>query len=146
MDDVQWLDAPSSSALAFALRRLAADDLLVLLTRRLVGGAQPAGLEQALDAERDGRGSCASRRRRVDARANDCHRSTGRGGRRAAARRSLLLLAEFKHDDLAVPVLEEALREASSHAALQALIHIRLAWAERFRKGFAAALDYPAEP
>jgi len=35
---------------------------------------------------------------------------------------------------------------ASSHAALQALIHIRLAWAERFRKGFAAALDYPAEP
>lgn len=54
---------------------------------------------------------------------------------------ALLLLATFEHDDLSVPVLEEALREASSHPALQARIHIRLAWAERFRKGFAAALE-----
>lgn len=54
---------------------------------------------------------------------------------------ALLLLAEFEHDDLSVPVLAEALREASSHPALQARIHIRLAWAERFRKGFAAALE-----
>ena len=54
---------------------------------------------------------------------------------------ALLLHAEFEHDDLSVPVLAEALREASSHPALQARIHIRLAWAERFRKGFAAALD-----
>jgi DNA-binding CsgD family transcriptional regulator len=54
---------------------------------------------------------------------------------------ALLLLAEFEHDDLAVPVLAEALREASSDPALQALIHLHLAWAERFRKGFAAALD-----
>ena len=54
---------------------------------------------------------------------------------------ALLLLAEFEHDDLAVPVLEEALREASSNPALQAAIHIRLARAERFRKGFAAALE-----
>ena len=49
---------------------------------------------------------------------------------------ALLLLARFEHDDLAVSVLAEALREASSHPALQAVIHIRLAWAERFRKGF----------
>lgn len=54
---------------------------------------------------------------------------------------TLLLLAEFEHDDLAVAVLEEALREAFSHPTLQASIHLRLAWAERFRKGFAAALE-----
>src|SRR5439155_20103651 len=46
-----------------------------------------------------------------------------------------------QHDDLAVPLLEEAVREAASHPALQALIHIRLAAAERFRKGFVGALD-----
>jgi len=61
-----------------------------------------------------------------------------RGPLRAEA---LLVLAEFQHDDLAVPLLEEAVREAASHPALQALIHIRLAAAERFRKGFAGALD-----
>jgi DNA-binding CsgD family transcriptional regulator len=54
---------------------------------------------------------------------------------------ALLLLAEFEHDDLAFPVLAEALREASSHPALQARIRIRLAWAERFRNGFAVALE-----
>jgi DNA-binding CsgD family transcriptional regulator len=55
---------------------------------------------------------------------------------------ALLLLAEFEHDDLAVPVLTEALREASSHPGLQARIHIRLALAERFRKGFTGALAF----
>jgi DNA-binding CsgD family transcriptional regulator len=54
---------------------------------------------------------------------------------------TLLLLAEFEHDDLAVPVLEDALREAASEPALEALIRIRLAWAERFRRGFAAAFE-----
>jgi DNA-binding CsgD family transcriptional regulator len=53
----------------------------------------------------------------------------------------LLLLAEFEHDHLAVPVLQEALRHAASHSPLEALIRIRLARAERFRKGFAAARD-----
>ena len=52
VDDVQWLDPSSSSALAFALRRLAASPVLVLLARRLVAGAEPSGLEQALDAGR----------------------------------------------------------------------------------------------
>ena len=52
VDDVQWLDPSSSSALAFALRRVAATDVRLLLARRLVDGAQPAGLEQALGAER----------------------------------------------------------------------------------------------
>jgi hypothetical protein len=60
------------------------------------------------------------------------------GSSRAEA---LVLLAEFEHDDLAVPVLEEALREVSARPALRVLIHIRLALATRFRKGFAGALE-----
>lgn len=61
-----------------------------------------------------------------------------RGPLRAEA---LVLLAEFHHDNLAVPLLEEAVREAASHPRLEALIHIRLAATERFRKGFASARD-----
>jgi DNA-binding CsgD family transcriptional regulator len=52
VDDVQWLDASSSSALAFALRRLAASRVLVLLARRLVAGDETPALEQALEAGR----------------------------------------------------------------------------------------------
>jgi len=52
VDDVQWLDASSSSALAFALRRVGANDVRLLLARRLGDGAQPSGLEQVLGAER----------------------------------------------------------------------------------------------
>ena len=37
VDDVQWFDRSSSGALAFALRRLSANGLLLLLTRRVVG-------------------------------------------------------------------------------------------------------------
>ena len=51
IDDLQWLDPSSSSALAFALRRLDENQVLVLLTRRLVDGAQPSALEQTLSAE-----------------------------------------------------------------------------------------------
>jgi DNA-binding CsgD family transcriptional regulator len=54
---------------------------------------------------------------------------------------TLLLLSEFEHDDLAVPVLEEALHEATPGTPLAALIQIRLARARRFRHGFAAALE-----
>ncbi len=70
--------------------------------------------------------------------ANDLLAEAKNGPLRAEA---LLLLAEFEHDDLAVPVLAEALRDASSHPELQARIGVRLAWAERFRKGFTAALE-----
>ena len=52
VDDVQWLDASSSSALAFALRRLGDSRVLVLLARRLAGDAEPSELEQALPNER----------------------------------------------------------------------------------------------
>ena len=48
IDDVQWLDASSSAALAFALRRLAPNQVLVLLARRLADGAQASQLERAL--------------------------------------------------------------------------------------------------
>jgi len=52
VDDVQWLDASSASALAFALRRLASSPVLVLLARRPAEGAQPSELERAVGAER----------------------------------------------------------------------------------------------
>jgi len=55
IDDVQWLDPSSSSALAFALRRLAANDVLVLLARRLADGTQPSEIDPGLGAERVGR-------------------------------------------------------------------------------------------
>jgi len=50
VDDVQWLDPSSSSALAFALRRLNANHVLLLLARRHVDGAFPS--EHALGASR----------------------------------------------------------------------------------------------
>jgi DNA-binding CsgD family transcriptional regulator len=50
VDDIQWLDPSSTSALAFALRRMAGDRVLLLLARRLVEG-EPPGLERALEAE-----------------------------------------------------------------------------------------------
>lgn len=52
VDDVQWLDPSSSSALAFALRRLPPTPVLLLFARRLVDGPQPTGPEQALAPER----------------------------------------------------------------------------------------------
>jgi DNA-binding CsgD family transcriptional regulator len=52
IDDVQWLDASSSSALAFALRRLTASRVLVLLARRHADASEPSELEQASGSER----------------------------------------------------------------------------------------------
>ena len=63
---------------------------------------------------------------------------TERGAFRGAV---LVLLAELEIDDLAVAALEDALREAVDSPALQALIHVRLAMARRFRKGFEGALE-----
>ena len=48
VDDVQWLDASSTAALAFALRRLPASQVLVLLSRRLAGPPPFSRLEDAL--------------------------------------------------------------------------------------------------
>jgi DNA-binding CsgD family transcriptional regulator len=52
VDDVQWFDSSSSSALAFALRRLGESRVLLLLARRLIDGSQPSTIEQALDGQR----------------------------------------------------------------------------------------------
>src|SRR3954463_6184858 len=52
IDDVQWLDPSSSNALSFALRRLVAKRVLVLLARRLRDSAEPSELEHAFAAER----------------------------------------------------------------------------------------------
>ncbi|MGZ4334701.1 MAG: helix-turn-helix transcriptional regulator [Gaiellaceae bacterium] len=49
---------------------------------------------------------------------------------------ALLVLGEIEIDDVAVPLLEDALREAVGIPELEALIHIRLAWSGRFRNGF----------
>jgi DNA-binding CsgD family transcriptional regulator len=51
VDDVQWLDRSSDSALSFALRRV--DKRVVLLVaRRLADGTAPSTIEQALPSER----------------------------------------------------------------------------------------------
>lgn len=53
----------------------------------------------------------------------------------------LLEVASFEHDDLAVPVLEEALAEAEPETPLAVTIALRLARARRFRLGFDHALE-----
>ncbi|HET7338425.1 MAG TPA: AAA family ATPase [Candidatus Dormibacteraeota bacterium] len=52
VDDVQWLDAASSHALAFALRRLGKNHILLLFTQRVGAGVQPSELESALAPDR----------------------------------------------------------------------------------------------
>jgi DNA-binding CsgD family transcriptional regulator len=52
IDDVQWLDPSSASALAFALRRLREQPLLLLLARRLCEGQERSELERATEPER----------------------------------------------------------------------------------------------
>ena len=52
IDDLQWLDASSASALGFALRRLPDTSMLLLWTRRLDAGEQTSVVEAALDSDR----------------------------------------------------------------------------------------------
>jgi hypothetical protein len=52
IDDVQWLDASSASTLAFALRRLHEQPVVLLLARRVEEEAAPSELERAVDADR----------------------------------------------------------------------------------------------
>jgi AAA ATPase domain len=52
VDDVQWLDPSSASALAFALRRMREQPILLLLARRLGEGAEPSELERAIEGDR----------------------------------------------------------------------------------------------
>ncbi len=52
IDDDQWLDPSSASALAFALRRLDERAILLLLTRRLGESAETPDLERAIRGDR----------------------------------------------------------------------------------------------
>jgi hypothetical protein len=52
IDDVQWLDASSASALAFALRRLPEANIMLLLARRVGDGAQASVVENAVESNR----------------------------------------------------------------------------------------------
>jgi DNA-binding CsgD family transcriptional regulator len=51
IDDVQWLDPSSASALAFALRRVREQPIRVLLARRFGEGAEMSQLERAIEGE-----------------------------------------------------------------------------------------------
>jgi DNA-binding CsgD family transcriptional regulator len=51
VDDVQWLDRPSASALEFAARRLRNEPIGILVARRGILPDVPLGLEQALPRE-----------------------------------------------------------------------------------------------
>jgi DNA-binding CsgD family transcriptional regulator len=127
------------------------DDAVRLATDRGASAAGAELAEQALRLTSDGGGDDRQRRALAAARA---HRAAGEWTRAQAIAtelaetetgswraQALVLLAELEIDDLAVPMLEDALREVPSQPALQALIHQRLAWASRFRKGFAVALE-----
>jgi DNA-binding CsgD family transcriptional regulator len=48
IDDLQWLDATSAGALAFALRRLDTCSMFLLLARRRIEGSERSELERAL--------------------------------------------------------------------------------------------------
>ena len=52
IDDLQWLDAASASALGFALRRMLQSNVTLLWTRRLGEPEQSAAVEDALDSDR----------------------------------------------------------------------------------------------
>ncbi len=51
VDDIHWVDASSASALAFALRRLRSERILLLFARRLDESGEGPALEEALDAD-----------------------------------------------------------------------------------------------
>jgi DNA-binding CsgD family transcriptional regulator len=52
IDDVQWLDAATATALEFALRRLRDERILLLVARRLGEHADPRGLGDLEDSDR----------------------------------------------------------------------------------------------
>jgi len=52
IDDVQWLDDASARGLAFALRRLGAGDIRVLLARRVDPSSVSSSIEEVLDPAR----------------------------------------------------------------------------------------------
>jgi DNA-binding CsgD family transcriptional regulator len=121
-------------------------------------GARAAAAELADQALRLTPASARDERRRRALAAARAHRAAGEWTRArtiadellAEARidsmraEALVLLAELESVDRGVVLLEEALAEAASRPALQSVIHCRLAWATRFRKGYVLALEHAA--
>jgi DNA-binding CsgD family transcriptional regulator len=140
-------DAPDAAVAAVL------DDAARLAAHRGAAAAAAELAEQALrltppDAsdERHRRALAAARAHhaagewtRARALATDLLAEAQHGSSRADA---LVLLAELESVDRAVGLLEEALREATARPALQSVIHCRLAWATRFRKGYVGALEH----
>jgi predicted ATPase len=52
VDDVQWLDAPTTTALAFALRRLDGEPIGLLAAQRSRGDREPSELDMAIHRDR----------------------------------------------------------------------------------------------
>ena len=105
-------------------RRAVLDEAAALADERGAGAVTSELAEQALrltppvtrdERHRAGVGGRARPPggRRVDARTVDRRRPARRGRRGPLRAETLLLLADFEHDDLAVPVLEEALGHAA---------------------------------
>ena len=51
VDDIQWVDSSSASALVFALRRLRSERMLLLLARRLDESGEGPAMEEALEPD-----------------------------------------------------------------------------------------------
>ena len=150
VDDVQWLDRSSSSALAFALRRLDENQVLVLLARRLVDGAQPSGLEQAL------RGECVQRLPVGPLSVGALHRFLRDRLDRPFARQTLLRIHEksggnpFMALELAriLDVDINPLRPLAVPESLEALVRVRISGlpaSTREALALASALGTPSE-
>ena len=88
IDDLQWLDASSASALGFALRRLPEANILLLWTRRLGEPGQSSAVEDALDDDRIERvrGRPAQRRRDASGSAQPARRRSAAADAAPAAR------------------------------------------------------------
>ncbi len=88
IDDLQWLDGSSASALGFALRRLSEAAILLVWTRRLGDRERPSPVETALDSDR------IERVRVGPLSVGAVHRIVGDRLSRAVARPTLLRLHE----------------------------------------------------
>ena len=111
--------------------------------RRAGAPADAAAARRRASSSRARCSSCASRRRRVDARPDDRRRAAGRDGDRLVARRGARSSSPSSRAST-VPsrCSRRRSREAASRPALQSVIHCRLAWATRFRKGYVQALEH----
>jgi DNA-binding CsgD family transcriptional regulator len=126
--------------------RLAADRGAAALAAELAEQALRLTPLEGPSGERPRRALAAARAHRAAgewtrarAIASDLLERVPRGPLRSEA---LIVLADLVSTDRSVELLAEAQAEAQASPALQAKIHTRLAWAARFRKGFAGAHEH----